>query len=368
MDTFVDSSWYFLRYCDHDNMTRPFDRAAVDPWLPVPRYVGGIEHAILHLLYARFMTHALQHLGMVGHKEPFGGLLAQGMVLGSAYKCADTARYLQTDELDLTNLSNVTKIGGGAVNLVWEKMSKSKHNGVDPGAVVDQWGADTARLFTLFKAPPAAALEWDDRAIAGQHRWLNRVWDLVHKNSKAPPGDVAVEAAEAAAVRVATHEAIKQVTRDVFDTQSLNTAVAALMSLSNTLGSASIGTRESLEGVCALVTMLAPFAPHIASELWAELSRSGQQLPAGYATAAGVHQQQWPAWDEAVLQRSHVTVVVQVGGKKRGTLQVASELLEDSAALEAAAMASEVGIKWLKGKSIKKAIVRGKAKLVNFVV
>ena len=173
---------------------------------------------------------------------------------------------------------------------------------------------------------------------------------------------------DSAAVRTATHEAIKRVTRDVFETQSLNTAVAALMSLSNTLAAAPSGSKASLEGVCALVTMMAPFAPHVASELWVQLARSRHQMPSAYSHELSVHQQQWPEWDEAALQKSHVTVVVQVGGKKRGTLQVPSELLEDSDALEAAAMTSDVGLKWLKGKQVKKTIVRGKAKLVNFVV
>jgi len=348
---------------------KPFEQSVVDPWLPVPRYVGGIEHAILHLLYARFMTHALHHMDMVGHTEPFGGLLAQGMVLGSAYKCAATGKYLQPDDLDLSDMANPSKLGGGAVALTWEKMSKSKHNGVDPGAVVAEWGADTARLFTLFKAPPSAALEWDDRAIAGQHRWINRVWDLVHKCSASNTEEASAAVADdSAAVRAATHEAIKRVTRDVFETQSLNTAVAALMSLSKTLASAPSGSKASMEGVCALVTMMAPFAPHVASELWVELGRSGHQMPSAYSHELSVHQQQWPEWDEAALQKSHVTVVVQVGGKKRGTLQVPSELLEDDDALEAAAMTSDVGLKWLKGKQVKKTIVRGKAKLINFVV
>eukprot|EP00658_Telonema_sp_P-2_P066971 TRINITY_DN55929_c0_g1_i1.p1 TRINITY_DN55929_c0_g1~~TRINITY_DN55929_c0_g1_i1.p1 ORF type:complete len:478 (-),score=92.67 TRINITY_DN55929_c0_g1_i1:266-1699(-) len=368
MDTFVDSSWYFLRYCDAGNSEEAFAKHAVDPWLPVPRYVGGIEHAILHLLYARFMTHALHHLGLVGHKEPFKALLAQGMVLGTTHKCKETGQYLQPHQLDLSAPGAPLKTCGGAVTTAVEKMSKSKYNGVEPGEVVREWGADTARLFVLFKAPPAAALEWDDRAIAGQHRWLQRIWTLVHQCAAASPSEDPQPYPE---LRTKTHKAIQQLTRDLFETQSLNTAVAGLMTLSNELSASSDrGTPEVVEGVSALLTMLAPFAPHAASEMWRMLSESQHALPLGYCRNSCVHEQIWPEYEEELLRLSTATVVIQVGGKTRGSFEVPADLLKDLDGLEETALGSDVAKKWIfgKGKKVRRTIIPKGAKLINFVV
>lgn len=335
----------------------------------MPQYIGGIEHAILHLLYARFMTHALNHLGLISHKEPFEALLAQGMVLSATHRCVESGRYLHPDETETDGAGAVIRRGGGAVTTVMEKMSKSKHNGVEPSAVVEKWGADTARLFVLFKAPPAAALEWDDRAIAGQHRWLGRVWTLVHECCSIEGTHASEDQEQAQKLRFKIHSTIQQVTRDIFETQTLNTAVASLMELSNTLSAnPDRQTSPVIEGVCALVTMLAPFAPHAASAMWEKLKESAHDLPSEYCKLSGVHQQRWPAYSESMLQQKQATVVVQIQGKKRGTFQVPVDMLADLDGLEQIARETKVVKKWVEGKTIKRIIIPKGGRIVNFVI
>ena len=292
LDTFVDSSWYFLRFCDPNNTTLPFSKFSANSKMPVDAYVGGIEHAVLHLLYARFMQRSLYYQGMVDTPEPFRQLITQGMVLGKTYKCPESGRYLLPDELDFSPESTsedglpLIKATGSVPNFAWEKMSKSKYNGVEPGSVVERYGADVTRLASMFVAPPEQALEWDEFAVAGQARWLERIKALVEEvyfaegygdggNSEGNGEDDKV----AKDVRREIHQTIQTVTKHFEEGQSFNVAIAQMMKLSNTLSSQnSVFSRESCvsngrvrkcreEGVYNLLLLLLPFAPTTATEL-----------------------------------------------------------------------------------------------------
>lgn len=361
MDTFIDSSWYFLRYADARNEGQVFDPAQVNDWLPVDQYVGGIEHAILHLLYSRFFTKVLRDRGLLNFDEPFQRLLTQGMVQNITYKNPNTGKYVPNP--DLSNPDQpIDPDTGDALEVFYEKMSKSKYNGVDPKAVLAKYGADTARMFILFKAPPEKDLEWDDADVEGQYRFLNRVWRLVTAaiaahtvtaQANAPlPTDLSKAEKD---LRRATHTAIKEVSEDVEGDYQFNTAVSELMKLSNALNDADC--QESpvyAEGIRTLVLLLAPFAPHIADELWQQMGGN-----------SSIHQQPWPQLDETALVADEITLVVQIMGKTRGTLEVPAN--SDKAALEKYARESEVAQRYLDGKEIKKVIVVP-GKLVNFVV
>jgi leucyl-tRNA synthetase len=362
MDTFIDSSWYFLRYADAKNAGEIFDSTKVNDWLPVDQYVGGIEHAILHLLYSRFITKVLRDRGLLTCDEPFARLLTQGMVQNITYKNPQTGKYIPIDEIaDPKN--PVDPATGDTLEVFYEKMSKSKYNGVAPQDVLAKYGADTARMFILFKAPPEKDLEWDDADVEGQFRFLNRVWRLVTGfidqqgtlgDGGLPPLPASLTKGEKA-LRLATHTAIQAITEDIDGDYQFNTAVSELMKLSNALGEADC--QESpvyAEGIQTLVLLLAPFAPHIAEELW-------QQM--GYQTS--VHQAAWPMYDPAALVADEITLVIQIMGKTRGTIEVPAD--SDKAALEKYARESEVAQRYLDGKEVKKVIVVP-GKLVNFVV
>ncbi len=328
MDTFVESSWYFLRYCCPRFDGGALDRRETEYWMSVDQYIGGIEHAVLHLLYARFFTKALRDLGHIDIDEPFANLLTQGMV-----------------------------IKDGA------KMSKSKGNVVDPNALISAYGADTARLFSLFASPPERDLDWSDQGVEGSYRFLNRVWKLVF--DLAPlvrnAGSVEVSAldAEAAALRRATHKTIRKVTDDIEERFHFNTAIAAVMELVNALASFD-GKKDPCcapvlkEAVESVVLLLAPFVPHVAEELWEGLGHAG-----GIGTAS------WPAWDEAALVEDEVTIVVQVNGKLRGKVSVAAGAGEDE--MRAAALADVKVLAHTEGKTVRK-IIYVPGKLLNIVV
>jgi leucyl-tRNA synthetase len=327
MDTFVQSSWYFLRYCCPDFVQGPLDRERVDYWMSVDQYIGGIEHAVLHLLYARFFTKVLRDLGYITCDEPFTNLLTQGMV-----------------------------IKDGA------KMSKSKGNVVDPNALIDKYGADTARLFSLFAAPPEKDLDWSDQGVDGSYRFLNRIWKLVHERlgliRSAGLVDPASLTAEERTLRRSVHKAIKKVTEDVEERFHFNTAIAAVMELLNVLQDAAPAVahngalmKEALESV---VLLLAPFVPHITEELW-------QQL--GHTTP--LSETAWPEYDREAVVDEEVLVVIQVNGKLRSKLTVATGTDED--AIKTLALADEKVQPFIEGKQVRKVIcVPGK--LVNIVV
>ena len=328
MDTFVQSSWYFLRYCSPKFSAGPLDREKVEAWMPVDQYIGGIEHAVLHLLYARFFTKVLRDLGYCNVDEPFSNLLTQGMV-----------------------------IKDGA------KMSKSKGNVVDPNALIERYGADTARLFSLFAAPPEKDLDWSDQGVDGSYRFLNRVWRLVYDVLPVigEAGSVNPDSlgADAKKLRRAVHKTIKKVSEDVEERFHFNTAIAAVMELVNAIQAfAAKDAPENVavvrEAVESVVRLLAPFVPHFAEELWSQL---------GHATvleAAG-----WPGYDAAAVVDEEVTVVIQVNGKLRSKLTVAPDAKEEE--VRAQALADDKIKPYLEGKDVKK-VVYVPGKLVSIVV
>ncbi|RHY37043.1 hypothetical protein DYB38_010317 [Aphanomyces astaci] len=384
LDTFVDSSWYYLRYGDASNTSVPFTKSNLTKWMTnggVDIYIGGIEHAILHLLYSRFVTKFLADHHDVPTSEPFKQLLAQGMVLGRTYKSPSTLRFLKPDEITVDKADGTVREAAtnDVVVTAWEKMSKSKYNGVDPQDICRQYGADVARLLVLFKAPPSHELEWDEADLLGQSRWLLRIWGLVVEHNHALAAAAAATTSqqgrysqtgdeEALALRVAVHTAIKKVTEALHETQSFNVAIAELMKLSNRLGGLARlhGSKDFADALHALVVMLAPLAPHNASELFAAL-----QVDQPTLTNADVHDQPWPTHDDAVLASAQIQVVVQIRGKTRETLVVPADA--DAATLEALALQQPNVAKHMEGHTIRKVIFvpskkPGQHSLLNFVI
>jgi len=329
MDTFVESSWYFLRYCCPRFEEGPLDRDETEYWMSVDQYIGGIEHAVLHLLYARFFTKALRDLGYVNIDEPFANLLTQGMV-----------------------------IKDGA------KMSKSKGNVVDPNALIDSFGADTARLFSLFASPPERDLDWSDQGVEGSYRFLNRVWKMVYELSPLVSGaDDPVEgaglSAEGRNLRRIVHRTIRKVSEDVEERFHFNTAIAAIMELVNAVY-AFEGKREPAnaavvkEALESVVLLLAPFVPHITEELW-ECLGHGEGMGAA----------SWPVYDPDAIREDEITVVVQVNGKLRGKVTVGVDADEED--VRNAALADEKIRAHTEGKTVRK-IIHVPGKLLNIVV
>ncbi len=327
MDTFVQSSWYFLRYCCPDFQDGILDRQRVDHWMSVDQYIGGIEHAVLHLLYARFFTKVLRDLGHTSADEPFINLLTQGMV-----------------------------IKDGA------KMSKSKGNVVDPDALITKYGADTARLFSLFAAPPEKDLDWNDQGVDGSFRFINRIWKLVHEHldaiRKAGSVEVASLTTDERNLRRAVHKTIRKVTEDVEERFHFNTAIASVMELLNTLQAYEGGSSQSdaimKEALESVVLLMAPFVPHVTEELWL---RMGHSTPLS-ATS-------WPEYDRNAVVDEEVLVVVQVNGKLRSKVTVAADTTEDD--LKALALADEKVLLFTEGKTVRK-VIYVPGKLINIVV
>lgn len=358
MDTFIDSSWYFLRYPDAKNDEQVFDPAKTNDWMPVDQYVGGIEHAILHLLYSRFFTKVLRDCGLLNFDEPFQRLLTQGMVQGITYKNPVSGKYIPPTQVNLNDLKDPET--GEPLQVFYEKMSKSKYNGVDPQEVLGKYGADTARMFILFKAPPEKDLEWEDADVEGQFRFLNRVWRLVSEFAAKGLNPKSLQKTDRLSkpekdLRRAIHTAIKEVTDDLEGEYQFNTAVSELMKLSNAIAdSACKDSPVYTEGINTLILLLAPFAPHIADELWH-----------GIGHADSVHTQTWPKADPTALVADEITLVIQINGKKRADVQVPADA--DNQTLEKYARELEVVQRFIEGKEIKKVIVVP-GKLVNFVV
>lgn len=359
MDTFIDSSWYFLRYPDAKNQQQLGNPAIVNDWMPVDQYVGGIEHAILHLLYSRFFTKFLRDRGFLNFDEPFKRLLTQGMVQGWTYMNPNKSGNAQwipsalVDPKDPKDPETAEPLVGS-----FKTMSKSKYNGVSPDDVINKYGADTARMFILFKAPPEKDLEWDEADVEGQSRFLNRVWRLVadfaERGTTAKVAIAELTKPEKE-LRYAIHNAIQQVTEDLADDYQFNTAVSELMKLSNALTDAPCkDSAIYTEGIQTLLKLLAPFAPHMAEELWQGL---------GYADS--VHHQPWCIFDPTAVVVDEISLVIQVMGKTRGTIQVPAQA--DKQTLEQYARDSELAQRHIADKEIKKVIVVP-GKLVNFVL
>ncbi|MDJ0799310.1 MAG: leucine--tRNA ligase [Calothrix sp. MO_167.B12] len=366
MDTFIDSSWYFLRYADATNEGQVFDSGNVNDWLPVDQYVGGIEHAILHLLYSRFFTKVLRDRGLLNFDEPFQKLLTQGMVQGLTYKNTETGQYIPSKKVDLNKLTVDDKTGElvneeteERLKVFYEKMSKSKYNGIEPEEVLAKYGADTARMFILFKAPPEKDLEWDDADVEGQFRFLNRVWRLVIDFANQPTSSTKQSKNTASKpekdLRRAIHTAIKEVSEDLDGEYQFNTAISELMKLSNAITEARCkDSPVYAEGIRTLVMLLAPFAPHITDELWHLLGNTNS-----------VHSETWLNYEPEALVADEITLVIQIMGKTRGAIQVPATT--DKATLEKYARESEVAQRYIEGKEVKKTIVVP-GKLVNFVI
>ncbi len=333
MDTFVDSSWYFLRYCSPEANDRPVDSDAVLYWMPVDQYIGGIEHAVLHLLYSRFFTKVLRDIGIVKLDEPFKNLLTQGMV-----------------------------IKDGA------KMSKSRGNVVDPDYLVSRYGADTVRLFCLFAAPPEKDLEWSDKGVEGSYRFLNRIWMLIYKNREAlilsrrenKKDSFSCLSLTPHALRLLrkTHQTIKKITNDIERNYHFNTSIAALMELMNEI---TAFTHSSADDMKVLgfslkqgILLLAPFAPHIAEEFWKEIGGS-----------RSVFNETWPLWDEKLTREDEIELVIQINGKLRSKFLIPAGL-DDEAIKESALLNPKIS-EYVQSRSIKKIIVV-KGKLINIVI
>jgi leucyl-tRNA synthetase len=369
MDTFVDSSWYFLRFACVDNQQAMVDER-VKYWLPVDQYIGGIEHAILHLLYSRFWTRVMRDLGQVTLDEPFAKLLTQGMVLnGIFFRKTDAGRiaYYNPTEVEEREdsqggktallLADGMPVESGGVGT----MSKSKNNGVDPQTLVDTLGADTARLFTMFTAPPEQTLEWSDEAMQGASRFLKRIWKAVHAHAAGGPADAIAPAGLDQAqqtLRRQVHQTLAKVSDDIGRRRTFNTAIAAVMELLNGITRAETRTPSDRavlqEALNLTVLMLSPIVPHICHRLWNVLGHAG-----------AVIDQPWPQPDPVALVAETREIVVQVNGKVRGRVSVAATATEDD--VRAAALADDNVQRFVGGQSVKKVIVVP-GRLVNVVV
>ena len=370
MDTFVDSSWYFLRYTCPDSNAAMLDER-VKYWAPVDQYVGGIEHAILHLLYARFFYKALRDLGLVTGDEPFKNLLAQGMVLAETFY-----RQNPNGSKDWFSPMDVEVVKDGKGNILKsiykgdgrevqyggiEKMSKSKNNGIDPDEIIAKYGADTARLFVMFASPPEQTLDWSDTGIEGSNRFIRRVWRMVfeHKQyglvSKYASGELTPEQKK---LRTQLHQTIAKVTNDIGVRKQFNTAIAAIMELLNAYSKVAFtgehGRALSQELLEAVIMLLSPITPHVCEVLWAEL-RPGSELLA----------EEWVKVDPLALEVDEVEMVIQVNGKLRGKIMVAKALTKDQ--IEAMAKLNPNVQKFIEGQAIKKMIVVPN-KLINIVI
>jgi leucyl-tRNA synthetase len=364
MDTFVDSSWYYIRYACPDNATAMAD-ARVDYWLPVDQYIGGIEHAILHLLYSRFWTKVMRDLGLIKFDEPFANLLTQGMVLNEIYyRKSDGGRitYYNPAEVEAKDGGAVLKSDGSPVESGgMGTMSKSKNNGVDPQELIDRYGADIARFFMMFTSPPEDTLVWSDAGVEGAARYLRRLWayawEFGRRTPASPTKPVDALPPELAAVRREVHSVLKQANYDIGRHQ-FNTVASAAMKILNALERAPGDgpARDSVthEGLSILLRLLAPITPHVSHCLWGELKLGSDILAAP-----------WPEPDEAALIEDEVELVVQVNGKKRGDVRVPREA--DSKAIETLVLADPSVQKHVSGQPIKKVVVVP-GRLVNVVI
>ncbi|MBM3395094.1 MAG: class I tRNA ligase family protein, partial [Betaproteobacteria bacterium] len=367
MDTFVDSSWYYTRYASPDNPQSMVD-ARVPYWLPVDQYIGGIEHAILHLLYSRFWTRVMRDVGLVSFDEPFRNLLTQGMVLNEIFfRKAGEGRiaYYNPADVELkvddkgARLGAILKADGQPVESGGiGTMSKSKNNGVDPQALIDRYGADTARFFMMFAAPPEQTLEWSDSGVEGAYRFLRRVWRFGTERADALARRVPMDAARLndvqKAVRREIHVVLKQANYD-FTKFQFNTVASAGMKMLNALDRLPADeSTVSNEGFSVLLRLLSPITPHIAHHLWRAL-RCGEDVFAA----------PWPEPDAQALEQDEVELVLQISGKTRGSIKVPSGA--DRASVESLARESMLAKKYIEGQSVKKVVVVP-GRLVNIVI
>ncbi|MDT0602741.1 leucine--tRNA ligase [Thalassotalea castellviae] len=373
-DTFMESSWYYARYCSPSDDKQMLDPEKANYWLPVDQYVGGIEHAILHLLYARFFHKLLRDFGLVNSDEPFKSLLCQGMVLADTYYresdngaqdwVAPTDVEVERNEKGQVT-SAISKLDGQPViSAGMSKMSKSKNNGIDPQEVINQYGADTVRLFIMFTSPPEQTLEWSDSGVEGAHRFIKRVWKLVHDfslNHEKGENPVSLEGltlnSAQKTLRRELHKTIHKVSDDIGRRNTFNTAIAAIMELMNHLSKASMDSTEDRavmhEAIQALVLMLTPIVPHVCHHLWQII---GDGNP--------VENTLWPQVDEAALVEDEKLIIVQVNGKVRAKLTVAADASKEH--VETLGLNEENVAKFIDGKTVRK-VIYVPGKLLNIV-
>jgi len=367
-DTFMESSWYYARYCSPQDDSQMVNPEEANYWLPVDQYIGGIEHAILHLLYARFFHKLLRDTGLVQGDEPFKSLLCQGMVLADAFSYQNenggkewaTSTEVELEKDEKGRITQASWNGKAVTHEGMIKMSKSKNNGVDPQEAIDLYGADVVRLYTMFAAPPEQSLEWSNSGVQGAQKFLQRVWRLAHEVISGGDVDALAQDSlndEQKAARRKVHETIQKVSDDIARRNAYNTAIAAIMELMNTLQKLDKqdGQNRAVlhEGLVAITKMLAPITPHICHILWQELGFEGLVLDAT-----------WPTVDESALVRDSITIVAQVNGKVRAKLEVPANITKEDA-IELAKQHENV-VKFLEGATVRKEIyVPGK--LVNIV-
>ena len=371
-DTFMESSWYYARYASRSSDNAMLEPEKANYWLPVDQYIGGIEHAILHLLYSRFFHKLMRDEGLVDSDEPFKRLLCQGMVLADTFYrendnggqdwIAPSDVSVQTDDKGRVRSATHRIDGQPVLSAGISKMSKSKNNGIDPQIMIDKYGADTVRLFMMFAAPPEQSLEWSDTGVEGAHRFLKRLWKQVHDHLSVGGSEAAIDVDSLTDVqkelRLKTHETIQKVSDDIERRQTFNTAIAAVMELSNTVAKfvdiSEQGRAVMQEALEAATLLLSPIVPHISHQLWEELGHNDNVLTA-----------QWPQVDESALVRASIQLVVQVNGKVRAKINVAADADED--VVLHTALADENVQKHMADKSIRKKIVVP-GRLVNIVV
>ena len=375
MDTFVDSSWYYLRYLDSHNAEKPFEKANADSWTPVDQYIGGIEHAVMHLLYARFFHKALRDMGLVETNEPFKRLLTQGMVLGPSYYSQNERKFYFPKDVEIKDTKAFSKSTGEELTVKVEKMSKSKNNGVDPEEIVKEYGADPARVFTLFAAPPEKELEWNVNGLAGAYRFINRLFliisdsfEFADKNAGKEDNygiDLNKRNEKDEEIQKKLHQTVKKVTESIEDDFHFNTAIAAVMELLNdmttykqeVIDKNDVSTESKKiwkEVLDKVILLIAPFAPHIADELWEIIGNK-----------TFTFEEEWPTFEEELTKEHKMNLVVQINGKIRETIPAKIGLPKEE--YEKLAFDSEKIKKAIEGKEIVKVIVVPN-KLVNIVV
>ena len=367
-DTFMESSWYYARYCCSNYEEGMLDSDAANYWLPVDQYVGGIEHAVMHLLYSRFFHKLLRDTGLVASDEPFKRLLCQGMVLADAFYHTDekggqvwvSPTEVELDKDDKGRITKATAQDGTELNYAgMSKMSKSKNNGIDPQLMVEKYGADTVRLFMMFAAPPELTLEWQESGVEGAHRFIKRVWKLAQEHAakgEAPALDVSSLNKAHKDLRRDVHKTIAKVSDDLGRRQTFNTAIAAIMELMNSLTKAPQESDQDravmAEAVEAIILMLNPIAPHVCDELWKALGQ------------ANVEDAPWPEADKAAMVEDEKLIVVQVNGKVRSKITVSADASKEQ--VEAAGLADTNVTKFTDGKTVRK-IIYVPGKLLNIV-
>lgn len=375
MDTFVDSSWYYLRYLDSHNAEKPFEKENADSWTPVDQYIGGIEHAVMHLLYARFFHKALRDMGLVETNEPFKRLLTQGMVLGPSYYSQNERKFYFPKDVEIKDTKAFSKSTGEELTVKVEKMSKSKNNGVDPEEIVKEYGADPARVFTLFAAPPEKELEWNVNGLAGAYRFINRLFliisdsfEFADKNAGKEDNygiDLSKRSEKDEEIQKKLHQTVKKVTESIEDDFHFNTAIAAVMELLNDMttykqevidkNDVSTESRKIWKEVLdKVILLIAPFAPHIADELWEIIGNT-----------TFTFEEEWPTFEEELTKEHKMNLVVQINGKIRETIPAKIGLPKEE--YEKLAFDSEKIKKAVEGKEIVKVIVVPN-KLVNIVI